>query len=177
VLGADFLYNHAVGLPFVLKDAELRRDAETLNVTAARAKRDSVPGGLTVDQWIAANPGKTIGSFGLISDSIFMGRRPDLNRLRLRDGRFTKYKGMQISLRSSEGSLWRLKNVGYAVSYALARGESTNGQGRVEFMDNALDNHRPNNPIYFGPSDLDFNHMFSVSSCFTIPGGFRFNSF
>lgn len=177
VLSADFLYNHAIGLPFMLKDAELRRDAETLNVTAARAKRDSVLGGLTVDQWIAANPGKTIGSFGLISDSIFMGRYPDLNRLRLWDGGFTKYKGLQISLRGTEGSLWRMKNVGYAVSYALARGESSSGQGRVEFMGNVLDNHWPNNPIYFGPNNLDFTHMLSVNGYFTIPGGFRFNSF
>jgi len=176
VLTADFLYNHAIGLPFFLTDAERRRDAGTLNVANATAQVNSVLGGLTVNQWIAANPGKTISSFGLITDNIYMGRYSDLYRMRLWDGGFTKYKGLQISLRGGQKSLWRLKDIGYTVSYALGRGESSAGQGRVEFGGNPLDNHYPNNPLTFGPNNLDFTHNMGVSNSVTIPGGLRFNS-
>jgi hypothetical protein len=178
VLSADFIYNHAVGLPFFLVDKEYRLDASTLNVSAARTKINSVLGGQTVDQWIASHPTGTIRSFGLTTDdTIYTGLYPDLSRLRLWDGGFTKYKGLQISLRGNERSLWRLKDVGYTVSYALARGESAGAVGRVEFGATPLDNHVPNAQYTFGPNNLDFTHMFNLNNTITIPGGFRFNSF
>src|SRR5438093_722687 len=112
VLSADFVYNHGVGLPFLGEDRECRRCAKTLNVAAAQAQVNSVLNGMTVDQWIAANPGATIGAFGLASDSIFQGLTPDPNspysetqtinfrRARIMtDGGFTKYKGVQIQMR------------------------------------------------------------------------------
>jgi len=61
------------GVPIMLYDAEQRHDASTLNKTAAQSKINGVLGGLTVDQWIAANPTKTISSFGLGGDTIFTG--------------------------------------------------------------------------------------------------------
>lgn len=176
VLTADFLYNHAVGLPFFLTDKELRRDASTLNVAAATTQVNKVLGGKTVDQWIAANPGKTIGSFGLISDTIYAGLYPDLNRCAFWDGGFTKYKAIQFSLRGNEGKLWGLRDVGYTLSYALARGESSSYVGRVEFGARPVDNRIPNNPLTFGPNNLDFTHNLTLNGVFTIPGGFRFNS-
>ncbi len=71
VLSVDYVHNHGVGLPFTQLDYERRRDAATFNAAAARAQVAGVLGGKTVDQWIAANPGSTIGSFGLVNDTIW----------------------------------------------------------------------------------------------------------
>ncbi|HYK91637.1 MAG TPA: hypothetical protein VE398_22915 [Acidobacteriota bacterium] len=112
----------------------------------------------------------------MASDSIFTGLYPDLNRLRLWDGGFTKYKGLQVSLRGNQGHFWKLRDTNYTVSYALSRGESSGGVGRVEFIANVLNNHFPNDPITFGPNNLDYTHTLTANGMFTIPGGFRFNS-
>src|SRR5262249_19308741 len=89
VISADYVRNRAVGLPYLLRDYELRRDASTLSVNAAKAQVAGVLKGQTVDQWIAANPGKTITSFGLASDAIFTGKTPDLIRARIMTGGYS----------------------------------------------------------------------------------------
>ena len=53
VLAVDYVYNHGVGLPFVARDFELRRDATTLNVANAQARINTVTGGLSVAGWLA----------------------------------------------------------------------------------------------------------------------------
>jgi hypothetical protein len=177
VLSVDYLYNHAVGLPFFQVDKELRKDAATLNVAAAQARVKTILGGLTVDEYIAANPTKRINAFGLTADdSIFQGLYPDLFRARFWDGGFTKYDGLQISLRGNEPSLWRFKDLGYTVSYALARSQSAGAVERVELGAAPLDNHFPNNPLTFGPNALDFTHILNINNTITVPGGFRFNT-
>jgi hypothetical protein len=176
VLSIDYLYNHGVGLPFFIVDKELRRDASTLNVANASAQVNKVLAGLTMDQWIAANPTKTISSFSLISDSIFMGLYSDMNRMRLWDGGFTKYSALQVNLRGAERAVWKFKDVGYTVSWALSRGQASGAVNRVEFSAGPLDNRIPNNPLTFGPNNLDFTHIFTLNNTATLPGGFRFNT-
>ncbi len=176
VLSLDYVHNHAVGLPFFLVDFERRRDAATLNVAAARTQLNRVLAGRTVDEWIAANPTRNFSAFGMMSDSIFLGLYPDMNRIRLFSGGFTKYRGLQVSLRGGQRSLGFLKDAGYNVSYALGRGEASAAAGRVEFITNPYDNLKPNSKETFGPNSLDFTHMLSVAGSFTVPGGFRMNS-
>jgi hypothetical protein len=177
VLSADYIHNHAVGLPNFLVDYERRRDAGTLDVAAARAKVDSVLKGLSVDEWMAANPTKTIGSFGLISDSIYMGLYPDYTRARIFTGGFTRYRGLQVSLRGGGRSFWRIRDIGYNVSYALSRGESASAVSRVEFLATPYDNRRWNWKEAFGPNNLDRTHMLRWALTMTVPGGFRLNSY
>jgi hypothetical protein len=176
VLTADYIFNHGIGLPFTRYDYELRRDASTLQVGAAQTKINSVLKGQTVDQWIAANPRGTIGSFGLITDAIFMGLYPDMTRARFIGGGFVKYKGLQVSLRGSDRGRWKFRDLAYVVSYALARSESINATERAEFIAVAANNRKPNDKAYFGPTPLDHTHMLTAYGAFTIPGGFRFNS-
>src|SRR5262249_23743398 len=134
VLQVDFLYNHGVGLPFYLIDFERRRDAGTLNVAAARPKVNGVLGGMTVDQWIAANPTKNISAFGLINDTIWQGLYSDYTRARFFQGGFTKYRGLQASLRGNLRSARYLRDMSYILSYALGRSEASSGAGRAEFL-------------------------------------------
>ncbi len=176
VLTVDYIHNHAVGLPFFLVDYERRRDAGTLNVAAARARVNTVLGGKTVDQWIADNPTRTISAFGLISDSSYQGLTPDFLRARFLTGGFTRYRGLQLSLRGSRGSLGFLKDLFYSVSYALGRGESAGAVSRVEFLAGPIDNRAWNRKETFGPNNLDFTSSLSVASLLTVPGGFRLNS-
>ncbi len=177
VLSVDYIENHGIGLPFFLIDYERRRDAGTLNVANARTQVNRVLGSMTVDQWIAANPTRTISAFGLISDSIFQGLTPNFVRARLMDGGgFTRYRGLQMSLRGRRGSLAFLKDATFTVNYALGRGESAGVGGRVEFITNPLDNRQWNRKETFGPNGLDFTHIFTTAALFTVPGGFRFGS-
>jgi hypothetical protein len=177
VLSVDYIYNHGVGLPMFLRDYELRRDASTLNVAAAQAKIQSVLGGLSMDQWIAANPTKMINTFGfLANESYFTGLYPDMTRARFFTGGFTKYRALQFSLRGGRTELGFLKDAGWNVSYALGRSEASGAVGRVEFGAGVLDNHNWNSRQTFGPNNLDYTHMLTVSSAFTVPGGFRFDT-
>jgi hypothetical protein len=177
VLSVDYIYNHAVGLPFIREDFERRRDAMTLNKANASTKINSVLGGKTVDQWIAANPTKGISSFSLISDSIFMGLYSDMTRARLTVGGFTKYRGLQVNLRGGERSLGKFKDVGYNVSWAWGRGESSSTVGRVEFIATSDCNNKPNDKACFGPNGLDYTHIVTAAGYITIPGDFRFSTF
>jgi|YelNatPaOPRAMG01_1025707.scaffolds.fasta_scaffold11200_1 hypothetical protein len=177
VLSVDYVHNHAIGLPNFLVDYERRRDAETLNVAAARARVNSVLGGKTVDEWIAANPTRNISAFGLISDTTYMGLYPDYIRARFFTGGFTRYRGLQVSLRGGGRSFWRIRDVGYNLSYALARGESASAVSRVEFLATPFDNRRWNWREAFGPNDLDRTHTLRWALVMTVPGGFRLNSF
>ena len=177
VLSVDYIHNHGVGLPFTRRDFEMRRDNTTLQPAAALAKINSVLKGLTVDQWMAANPKGTIGSFGLVNDSIFMGLYPDMTRARFIIGGFTKYRGLQVSLRGTDRGRWKFRDLGYNLSYALARSESISTTERAEFIAVASNNKNPNDKAYFGPTGLDRTHMLTAAGFFTIPGGFRFNSF
>src|SRR5207249_5305212 len=123
-----------------LIDFEHRRDAGTLNVAAAQAKINTVLGGLSVDDWIAANPSKTISSFGLINDTNFQRLTPDFTRARFFQGGFTKYKGMHVNLRGRHGNFKRFRDLMYNISYAWGRGESTNATERGEFLAGLFDN-------------------------------------
>jgi hypothetical protein len=188
VLSVDFLFNHGVHQGFLSQDFECRRCANTLNVAAAQAKVNAVLGGLTVDQWIAAHPGRTITSFGLASDSIFQGRTPDpaasdpiiqtTNFLRANivgDGGFAKYRALNVKLRGrlNQTFLHALKNSVYQFSYAYSLSEATNGSSRTEFLNTARDKADPTNSAYFGPDGLDHRHNFTASLTTLVPFGFH----
>lgn len=76
VLAADYIDNHGVGLPRIAVDYERRRDAATLNAPAASKQVAAVLAGKTVDQWMAANPTRTISAFNLVNDVTFPGLYP-----------------------------------------------------------------------------------------------------
>ncbi|MBI3666654.1 MAG: TonB-dependent receptor [Acidobacteria bacterium] len=174
VLTVDYIRNHAVGLPFFVVDYEHRRAASTLNVANAQARVNRILGGQTVDQFIAA--GGTIADFGLARENIFQGLTPDYTRARFITGGFTKYQGVQASLRGTRRSLWKMKDASYIVSYALGRGEAAGAVSRVEFLAGPLDAFKWNRKETFGPNDLDFTHSLRAGALLTVPGGFRLNS-
>ncbi|MGH8247479.1 MAG: carboxypeptidase regulatory-like domain-containing protein, partial [Gammaproteobacteria bacterium] len=115
VLTADYIENHGVGLPYLYPDFERRRDASTLNVAAARAQLNRVLGGLTVDQYIAANPTRNISALGLVNDVIWPGVTPDFLRAALASGGFSRYRGIHLTLRSARGSLKFVRDASYLV--------------------------------------------------------------
>lgn len=176
VLSADFVFNHGIGLPNLVVDYERRRDADTLNVAAARAQRDRVLGGRTVDEWIAANPTRNISAFGMISDTIFQGLYPDISRARFVTGGFSKYKALYLQLRGNDRSLWKFRDSSYLLSYALGRNEAVAGSNRVEFLTGPWDNRNWNRKETFGPTGLDYTHILRAYWMVTTPGGFRLNS-
>jgi len=174
MLTVDYVRNHAVGLPFLEVDYEQRRDASTLNVSAAKAKVASVLAGRTVDQWIAANPGKTISSFGLATDTIFAGKTPELIRARIMSGGYSLYSALQAKLVGRlTDKLWLFRNMSYQASYALGHSLATCGSTRAEFLNNSCDNHDINNSAYFGHTPFSNRHTFAAGVVTETPGGVR----
>ena len=174
MLTVDYVRNHAVGLPYLLVDYQDRRDASTLNAAAAKAAVASVLHGMTVDQWIAANPTKNISSFHLASDSIFTGRVPGLLRARVLSGGFSLYSAMQAKLVGRlTDKLWLFRNMSYQASYALGHSLATCGAGRAEFTTGDCDNHNINNPTYFGYTPFSNKHIFAAGVVTETPGGIR----
>ncbi|GBC82543.1 hypothetical protein HRbin10_01670 [bacterium HR10] len=176
VLSVDYIRNRGVGMPFLGVDMECRRCADTLDVAAARAQVNRVLGGLTVDQWIAANPGRTIAAFGLASDAIFIGRTREFTRARIMQGGFSLYQGLQARLVGRlTNKLGFVRDLNYIISYALGRSEATNGSNRVEFLNNAINKRNMNAREVFGPIGLDRTHILTAGVVLTIPGGLRFS--
>lgn len=172
VLTVDYVRNHAVGLPFLLVDYEKRRDASTLNAAAAKAKVTSVLGGKTVDQWIAANPTKTITAFGLANDAIFKGVTSELIRARIMSGGFSLYSAIQAKLTGRvTRDFWFLHHMSYQASYAFGHSLATCAAGRVEFITNTCDNRIINNENYFGHTGFSLKHIFGAGFLMDLPGG------
>jgi len=167
VLTVDYVRNHGVGVPIMLYDAEQRHDASTLNKTAAQSKINGVLGGLTVDQWIAANPTKTISSFGLGGDTIFTGLSSQLLRNRNRGGADSRFiRRFKPSLRGRlANKAWIARNMSYIVSYAYGSSKDTCGVGRGEFEAGSCNNRDVLNKAYFGPNAFDIRHNFSAGVC------------
>jgi hypothetical protein len=178
VVTADYVDNHGVGLPLMQVDYEGRRDASTFNATAARTQVNRVLAGKSVDEYLAANPSATIGAFGLINDTIWPGATPDFLSANFVAGGFTRYRALQIGLRGSRASLGPLRDASYLAGYALSRSESSSETQNAEsiFGPYVRDNRHPNDPHYFGPTNLDHTHEFSLASTFVTPGGFRLSS-
>jgi len=173
------------------------------NATARIASIAGVPAGTqpgtaawssAVSAWMAgAGAGKNITSFKLGDDTIYQGLTPSpnapagflqstgmLNMRVMSDGGFTKYEGLHVSMRGrlsggdQLGFLGKfLKSSNYIVSYAYGESEATNGAGRPEFLNGALDKFNPTDPTFFGPDSLDFRHMLSGGASITLPFGFR----
>jgi hypothetical protein len=178
VISVDYIYNHGVGMPFFIRDFELRHDASTLNAAAASAKVAGVLKGLTVDQWIAANPTKGINAFALGTDATFTGITPNFQFMRFIQGGFTKYQGLQVELRGrvQKDHLHVVKSLFYTVAYSRGNGQSSAAASRAEFLAGPLDNHNPNSSATFGPNNLNFRHTLTSGALMTIPGGFQLNS-
>ena len=183
MLAVDYVYNHGVGLPFVARDFELRRDATTLNVVNTQARISTVTGGLSVADWLAANPGATMNQFKLLSsDSYFTGLTPDFARARFLQGGFTKYQGLQINLRGRHHHFWKFRDPMYNISYAYGHSDQSDaaynggGQSRAEYLNGPGDNMNINKRQYFGPTGLDFRHILTGAEFLTLPGGFRVNT-
>src|SRR5262249_32860580 len=69
--------------------------------------------------------------------------------------------------------LWLFKNLSYQASYALGSSKATCSSGRVEFINNACDNHTLNNKNYFGNTAFTIKHIFSAGVVTDTPGGVR----
>ncbi|MBV9308057.1 MAG: hypothetical protein JOZ45_18060, partial [Acidobacteriaceae bacterium] len=179
VVTADYIYNRGIGLPYLIEDFERRRDARFFNASAAQAKVASVLGGATVAQYLAANPGTTIGKFGLASDAVFPGLTPNFTYGRFTTGGFTKYQALQLSLRGRIGSWGPFRDNFMNVAYSRGLNQSTGTTGtatRAEFRATAANNNNPNDPVYFGPTGLDYRHVLTVANVSTLPLGFRINT-
>lgn len=191
VISVDYIFNHGVGMPFLGVDLECRRCASTLNVAAARAQRDAVLAGQTVDQWIAAHPTGTLSSFGLASDGVYTGLTPSpsaptgflqttgLLRLRtMQGGGFSKYRGLHVQFRGEVKNKAKVvKAFTYTVSYAWGIAEATNASNRSEFLNTASNKFQPNSAAYFGPTGLDRKHALTIGGLLDVPGGFRISQF
>jgi hypothetical protein len=177
VVSVDYLYNHGVGLPFMLPDFERRHDASTLFVPAAQANINNILKGQTMDDYIAANPTANISRFSLAGDDVFTGLTPNFQYIRFFQGGFTKYKALQVSLR---GRLARgsgiVRETTYTVSYSRGLAQGTNGGSRPEFGASTIDNHVWNNPNVFGPAGLDYRHVLNAGITMRLPLGLNLNS-
>jgi len=172
VLTVDYVRNRAVGLPFLLVDYEKRRDASTLNVAAAKAKVASVLAGKTVDQWIAANPTRTISSFSLASDTFYPGLTPELLRNRIMSGGFSLYSAVQAKLVGRVTDKLKIfKNVSYQVSWALGHSLATCSAVRAEFITNTCDNRTIGNKTYFGHNAFSLKNILGAGVLADVPGG------
>jgi len=179
VISVDYVFNHGVGLPFLLPDFERRRDAATLDVAAAQARINTVTGGMSVSDWLAANPGATMNKFRFLnSDAYFTGLTPDFVRARFLQGGFTKYQGLQVNLRGRQHNFWKFRDPMYNISYAYGHSNASNAASsdRAEFLTGVGNNHNFNDPHYFGPTDLDYRHILNGAEFLTFPGGFRINT-
>ncbi len=177
VLSVDYVRNRAVGLPFLLRDYERRRDASTLNVAAARTRVNTVLAGLTMDQYIAQNPTRTISAFGLASDTYFTGVTSELIRARIMTGGFSEYQALQAKwVGRMSRRLLGLRDVSYQFSYAFGESLATCGSNRVEFINNTCDNRLINNKAYFGHTPFSNRHNFSGGVIFETPWKFRFST-
>ncbi|MCA1601423.1 MAG: hypothetical protein LC776_07200 [Acidobacteria bacterium] len=140
-----------------------------------------------VDAFVAARlagtPSRTtnIGTFGLGSDSVFPGVTPNITRARIMSGGYSLYNGLQVLMngrfsrdtmnRFSIGEHPLIREMGYTISYALARAEATSGSGRTEFINNNTNNNNINDD--FGPTGNDRTHIFGAGINMDIIGGFR----
>ncbi len=177
VISADYVRNRAVGLPYLLRDYERRRDASTLNVNAAKAQVARVLNGMTVDQWIAANPTRTITAFGLASDAVYAGRTSALTRARIMTGGYSLYQALQVKFQGRGRTEIRgLKNVNYQFSYAFGESRATCATDRAEFINNTCDNLVVNNNNYFGHNAFSRKHLFSGGAIFDTFGGVRLST-
>jgi hypothetical protein len=182
VFSVDYLRNHGIGLPMQLHDYELRRDASTLNPAAAASRINNTLGGLTVDQFIAANSGVGINAFGLANDTVFQGLTgTDYLRARIISGGFSLYQGLEFSLRGRLPAAPHFLHESFVtVAYALSRADSTsvvNAGGRGEFIASNNNNHNPNDPNWFGPTPLDNTHRLNLSHNMNLPWGLQINTF
>lgn len=177
IVTVDYVRNRAVGLPYLLQDYELRRDASTLNVTAARAQVNRILNGLTVDQWIAANPTRNITAFGLASDTYYAGKTPELLRARIMTGGFSTYQALQAKWQARlRQSLQGMRNVDMQFSYAFGESLATCGSNRVEFTGNTCDNRVIGNTKYFGHTGFSNRHNFAGGVIFDTWGGVRLST-
>jgi Carboxypeptidase regulatory-like domain len=177
VLSVDYVRNRGVGMPFFLRDYEFRRDAAFLNAAAARARVTTVLGGLSFDDWLAADPSRNITSFGLANDTIFPGKTSDLLRARIMTGGYSFYQALQVKWQGrTSKSLLAFKNANFQFSYAFGESLASCGAGRAEFTTGTCDNRNINNKAYFGSNPFDFRHNFSGGVTFDTPGGFRMST-
>jgi hypothetical protein len=177
VISVDYVRNRGVGLPYMLQDYESRLDASTLNAATARARVNTVLNGLTVDQWIAANPTRTITAFGLGTDTFFTGRTSDLARARIMTGGYSLYQALQVKFQGrGRTDIRGLKNVNYQFSYAYGESLATCAAGRAEFGGNTCDNRIINNDAYFGHTPFSLRHLFSGGAIFDTFGGVRLST-
>jgi hypothetical protein len=177
VISVDYVRNRAVGLPYLMRDYELRRDASTLNVAAAKAQVARTLNGLTVDQWIAANPTRNITAFGLASDTTYAGKTSNLTRARIMTGGYSLYQALQVKFQGRGRTEIRgLKNVNYQFSYAFGESLATCATDRAEFINNTCDNHDVNNDNYFGYNTFSRKHLFSGGAIFDTFGGVRLST-
>ncbi len=72
--------------------------------------------------------------------------------------------------------LHALRNLSYTFAYSYGNGQSSAAASRAEFLAGPLDNHDPNNPLTFGPNNLNFRNTVTASTIMTVPGGFELNS-
>jgi hypothetical protein len=176
VISVDYLYNHGVGLPFLLPDFERRHDVGTLSVAGAQAAMNNILKGQTVDQYIAANPTANISRFVLGGDDVFTGLTSAMQYIRMFQGGFTKYRALQVHLAGRMTNKAFLKDASYTVSYSRGLAQGTNGGSRPEFGASTVDNHIWNNPVVFGPAGLDYRHILNAGVTFRVKGGFDLNS-
>lgn len=192
VIAIDYVRNRGVGLPYLLVDHERRRSADTFSETAARSKLATVLGvpaasvnPAAIDAFIAARTAAgittNIGTFDLGRDATFPGLTPNITRARIMSGGYSLYNGLQVLMngrfsrdtmnRFSVGEHPLVREMGYTVSYALARAEATSGSGRTEFINNNTNNININDD--FGPTGNDRTHIFGAGINMDIIGGFR----
>jgi hypothetical protein len=180
VLTIDYVHNHGVGLPVLSPDFERRRDAGYLDITAARNQVERMLRGRSVDDWIAANPAASIASFGLINDTIWPGRNPDFLAAHFVTGGFSRYRGLQISIKGRQARILSMKDLGYVLAYTFssseASGASFNPEALAYSRVSVLNNRHWNSRETFGPNGLDATHSLAIRGVFTTPGGFRLGS-
>jgi hypothetical protein len=127
----------------------------------------------TLDDYVKAGLGSVRPASG--SAPAFAGLRPDFDHMGLLEmNGFANYNALQVSLRGTPPSVWRILRHPFVVaSYALSRLEGTAEDQAVMTVTDRIDN---DNPAGFrGPTSLDRTHMLTVAALSTLPGEVQVN--
>ncbi len=206
VVQVDYVRNRGIGLPFVIRDLELRRDARTFDEATARARLGALIGtsaaGVNptaiqnfINTRTAQGLSTNIGTFALANDIVFPGvTRPGttgvvangIQRTRIFDGGFSLYQALQFQLngRFSEdatdfltiGGQSLAKGLSYGISYALGQSKATDASGRAEFGAGTFNNRAPNSDENFGETPLSRKHILTANASFETFGGVRLDT-
>jgi len=193
VLSVDYVFNRGMNYPLE-RDFNRVGAADTFNMANALAAMNAVqanlgcplgPAGVncaiasrtTIEAYAANGLGfGESAALGTPNFFAFPGMNPDFNHMQLTSmsGR-SSYNALQVAVKGRLPSIKTLiRDWNILASYSLSRLEAAADDQFSSSSENSVNNDNP--MAFFGPTNLDRTHIFSVGNLFRVPGGVRLNS-